>query len=110
MNALKVQHFNKDPATKKYATDFLTKETNLKDILDKIKGIAIVRNWVGAHYNYDGSLVSDKDVEEFGKLTLEFAELLTCPDSGQFPDKDKSGSHWETKTGSIRLHPLKEPS
>jgi len=110
MNALKVQHFNKDPAAKKYAPDSLSHETNLKDILDKIKGLAIVRNWVGAHYNYDGSLVSDKDVEEFGKLTLEFAELLTCPDSGQFPDKDKSGSHWETKTGSIRLHPLKEPS
>lgn len=109
IGALKVQHFGKDAATGKYVETSVTMETELKDVLEKIKELAIVRNWVGAHFNYDGSLVSDKDVEDFGKLTLELADLLTCPENGQFPDKDKSGSYWETKAGSIRLHPLKEP-
>jgi wobble nucleotide-excising tRNase len=109
IGALKVQHFGKDTTTGKYIETSVTIETELKDVLEKIKELAIVRNWVGAHFNYDGSLVSDKDVEYFGKLTLELADLLTCPENGQFPDKDKSGSYWETKAGSIRLHPLKEP-
>lgn len=109
LGALKVQHFSKD-ATGKYVQTSVTKETELKEIIEKIKALAIIRNWVGAHFNYDGSLVSDKDVEAFGNLTLELAELLTCPETGQFPDRKNSGSYWETKTGSIRLHPLQEPS
>lgn len=109
MSSLKVQHFGKDASTGKYLETSVTKEIDLKEIFEKIKELAVVRNWVGAHYNYDGSLVSDKDVETFGQITLELAELLTCPDSGQFPDRDRSGSYWETKAGSIRLHPLREP-
>jgi hypothetical protein len=109
LSTLRVQHFEKDKVSGKYVDTTVVKETDLKEVLDKIKELAIVRNWVGAHFNYDGSMVSDTDVENFGKLTLELAELLTCPESGQFPDRDNSGSYWETKTGSIRLHPLKEP-
>nr|MBA3284761.1 hypothetical protein [Nitrosopumilus sp.] len=66
-------------------------------------------NQVGAHFNFDGSLVSDGDIEDFGKATVEFAELLICPDCGALPDRNKSGSYWETKTGSIKLFPLIEP-
>lgn len=109
LSTLRVQHFEKDKVSGKCVDTTVVKETDLKEVLDKIKELAIIRNWVGAHFNYDGSMVSDTDVENFGKLTLELAELLTCPESGQFPDRDNSGSYWETKTGSIRLHPLKEP-
>jgi AAA domain len=109
ISSLRVQHFEKDKNTGKYVDTTIIKEADLKEVLDKIKDLAIIRNWVGAHFNYDGSMVSDTDVENFGKFTVELAELLTCPESGQFPDRDKSGSYWETKTGSIRLHPLKEP-
>jgi hypothetical protein len=34
-------------------------------------------------------MFSDKDVEDFGNLALELAELLTCLDNGQFPDRNK---------------------
>lgn len=108
-NALKIQHFKKETPTGKYSATDVIKETHLNDLLSKIKELTIIRNWVGAHYNPSGSLVSDKDVKEFANLTLELAELITCPENGQFPDKDHSGSYWETKSGSIRLHPLKEP-
>lgn len=106
---LKVEHMDKDASTGKYRTTSIAKAVELKETLNKIKQLAAVRNQVGAHYNFDGSLVSDTDVEEFGKLTLELAEQIICPDSGNFPDKNKSGSYWETRSGSIRLYPLKEP-
>lgn len=108
MDVIKVEHIGKDTAGK-YDQSIIAKTTDLKTILNNIKQLAIVRNWVGAHYNYDGSMVSDTDVEQFGKLTLELTELITCPDSGNFPDRNKSGSYWETKNGSIRLYPLEEP-
>ena len=108
MDTLKVEHLEKS-AIGKYDGLTVLKTVDLKTSLNNIKQLAIIRNWVGAHFNYDGSSVSDADVEEFGKLTLELSELITCPDSGNFPDRAKSGSYWETKNGSIRLHPLKEP-
>jgi hypothetical protein len=106
LGLLKVEHIGKDTSGK-YDGITIVKTVELKTLLNKIKELAIVRNWVGAHFNVDGSNVSDNDVEEFGKLILELAELITCPDSGNFPDRDK-GSYWQTKSGSIRLYPLKE--
>ncbi len=108
MNTLKVDHIGKN-ALGKYDGTIISKTVELKTMLNDIKQLAIVRNWVGAHFNVDGSSVSDTDVEQFGKLTLELSELITCPDSGNFPDRNKSGSYWETKNGSIRLYPLQEP-
>jgi hypothetical protein len=108
MNLLKVEHLGKNTLGK-YDGSVISKAVDLKALLNNIKRLAIVRNWVGAHFNYDGSTVSDADVEQFGKLTLELSELITCPDSGNFPDCNKSGSYWETKNGSIRLYPLQEP-
>jgi energy-coupling factor transporter ATP-binding protein EcfA2 len=109
MNTLKVEHLGKS-ALGKYDGTIISKTVELKTLLNNIKQLAIVRNWVGAHFNIDGSSVSDTDVEQFGKLTLELSQLITCPDSGNFPDRNKSGSYWETKNGSIRLYPLQEPS
>lgn len=105
---LRVQHLAKDEKGN-YIDDSFTKQQDLKPLIDNLKQLSAVRNQVGAHFNFDGSLVSDKDVEEFGTLTLEFAELLVCPECGSFPDRNKSGSYHETRTGSIRLHPLVEP-
>ena len=84
-------------------------ETELKLLIDRLKQLTAVRNQVGAHFNFDGSLVSDADVKEFGNLTFEFAKLLICPEDGSLPDRDKSGSYLETRSGSIRLYPLREP-
>ena len=48
-------------------------------------------------------------MEDFGNATVELAKLLICPECGALPDRNKSGSYWETKTGSIKLFPLMEP-
>ncbi|HSH65155.1 MAG TPA: hypothetical protein VLB84_05010 [Bacteroidia bacterium] len=106
---LKVQHLEKD-AEGKVVDGKIAKEVEIKPLIDKLKQLSAVRNQVGAHYNFDGSLVSDKDVTEFGELTLQLAEAITCPDNGAFPDRDKSGSYFETKSGIVRLFPLREPS
>jgi len=102
----KVEHLEKD-ATGKYTS--VIKQVELKPVIDKLKTLKAVRNQVGAHFNFDGSLVNDGDIEDFGKTTVEFAELLICPECGALPDRNKTGSHWETKTGSIKLFPLVEP-
>ena len=74
-----------------------------------MKTLTAIRNQVGAHYNFDGALVNDADVLLFGNATVEFAELLICPDCGALPDRKPSGSYWETRTSSIRLYPLMQP-
>jgi len=50
-------------------------------------------------------MVSDK-----GSLVYEFTEHLVCPEKQNFPEKDKSGSYFDTSSGSIRLFPISEPA
>lgn len=106
---LKVQHFKKDELGIYDYSTFI-KEQELKPMLDALRQMSAVRNQVGAHYNFDGSLVSDQDVEAFGEMVYEFTQNLVCPEKGNFPDRNKSGSYLETALGSIRLFPLTEPS
>lgn len=103
---LKVEHFTKD-ANNRYT--ILDKTVELRGIINELKQLNAVRNQVGAHYNFDGSLVSDDDVLQFGKKTIEFAELLICPENGNLPTENRSGSYWETKKKSIKLYPLQTP-
>jgi len=109
LKVFKVQHM-KPNGDGTFSNSEVDNEVEMKAIIDRLKQLSAVRNQVGAHYNFDGSLVSDPDVKEFGKLTLEFAKLLVCPENGSLPDKDKSGSYLETRSGSIKLFPVKEPS
>lgn len=106
LKVFRVVHYTKD-ATGKYTIQ--EKDVSLDTIIEKLKQLKAIRNQVGAHFNFDGSLVGDDDVIEFGKTTVEFAELLICPETGSLPDKDTSGSCWETKTGSVKLYPLVDP-
>lgn len=103
---LRVEHLGKNEEGK--YTNVLA-NTKLQDIIDKLKQLKAVRNQVGAHFNFDGSLVSDDDVTDFGNATVEFAKLIICPETGTMPDRKLSGSYWETRTGSIRLYPLIDP-
>lgn len=103
---LKVEHYEKDE-NGSYAV--LTKTVQLKDIIADLKGLSAVRNQVGAHYNFNGSLVSDSDVLELGRKTIEFAEFLICPENGKLPSENTSGSYWETKKKTIKLYPLATP-
>ncbi len=93
----------------KYCKTNFTEEVFLKTIIDSIKNLKAVRNQVGAHFTFDGALVGDNDIEDFANSTIQFAELLVCPKNGNLPDRNNSGSYWETKSGSIRLFPLIEP-
>jgi len=85
-------------------------ETLLKDRIDEIKQLSAVRNQVGCHYNFDGSLVSDGDVEKFGKASLGLADLVCCPTNGDMPDRDKTGECWETRSRTVKLYPLRTPA
>jgi hypothetical protein len=109
LNAMQVHHLVKDYTTGKYLEAPEDVKTPLKDVIDQLRSIAFIRNEVGAHFNLE-SQTSDEEVKNFGDLTLTLAKLLICPDSGSLPIRDKSGSYFDTPSGSIRLHPLKEPS
>lgn len=108
LKVLKVQRMNILPDGK-YCNNNFADEVYLKPVIDEIKNLKAIRNQVGAHFTYDGALVSDSDIEDFAKATVKLAELLVCPVNGTLPDRNKSGSYWETKSGSIRLFPLIEP-
>jgi ABC-type transport system involved in cytochrome c biogenesis ATPase subunit len=103
LKVLKVEHFSKDTSG---IYTILIRTVYLEQIINKLKTLNAIRNQVGAHFNFDGSLVSDNDVIDFGKTTIELAELLICPNSGNLPNNNSSGSYWRTSNGSIRLYPL----
>jgi wobble nucleotide-excising tRNase len=103
---LRVEHLEKDEQGN-YSS--IKETTDLHPVIEKLKQLKAVRNQVGAHYNFDGQLVSDDDVTDFGNAAVEFAEFIICPETGALPDRKPSGSYWETKSGSIRLYPLIDP-
>lgn len=103
LNVLRVEHISRDNDGNYTIID---KSVNLKPTIEKLKGLAAVRNQVGAHYNFDGSFVSDEDIMEFGSITIEFAELLICPTSGNLPTNNSSGSYWRSSLGTVRLYPI----
>lgn len=81
----------------------IEQETALCDIVNQIKGLAFIRNQVGAHFNLDVG-VSDSEVEKFGRKTLKFAKLLICPSTGELP-LSRELDHWKSKGGAIKLYP-----
>ncbi|MGJ1234712.1 MULTISPECIES: AAA family ATPase [Sphingobacterium] len=106
--ALVVQQIAVDE-TGKIIDNQIEKETQLQPIIQNLKGLAIIRNWVGAHFNPDGFNISDAEVCQFAELTLEFGELLTCPMEGGFPIKSTSGMYHATRSGRIRMLPFTQP-
>jgi energy-coupling factor transporter ATP-binding protein EcfA2 len=106
---LRVEHLEKN-ASGKFDAAAGVKEIILLPVFEKLKGLSFIRNQVGAHFNLSGSNVSDSDVEDFAKITLDLAQSLTCPESGDFPIQKNSGEYHETRSKSIRMYPLQEPS
>ena len=100
---------SEDEKKKKIRSFCSTGFTELKPFIEQFRSLACVRNQVGCHYNYDGSNFREKDIKDFGEAALAFAEAITCPDAGDMPSRNKSGSYWETRSGRIRLHPLEAP-
>ena len=85
------------------------KELSLKPILDKLDSKSWIRNVVGAHYNQVGMELTDKEIKEFCETVVNFAETMICEKCFEIPGRDKSGSYFECKCKTKRLHPLKEP-
>jgi hypothetical protein len=107
LKELRVQKMKKLPDGS-FSQSEIQEEIYLKPVIDEMKSLKFVRNQVGAHFNFDGALVSDKDIEDFANATIRFTELLICPVNGNLPERNR-GTHWETKSGAIRLLPLVEP-
>jgi len=84
--------------------------TPIPPLLESLKTLAFVRNHVGAHYNTLGSDCTDAEVEKFAKMVTALGDLLVCPKGGDLPDRNKTGSHHQSKSGHVRLFPLEEPS
>ena len=82
----------------------------LEPIVTQIKGLATVRNQVGCHYNFEAANVSDKEVEELGKVTVLFGEALVCSEHGDLPSRNRSGSYHESRSGKVHLHPFDQPN
>lgn len=50
-----------------------------------IDQLSFIRNQVGAHFNLIGMDVSDREVEAFGRSTVELVDVLTCRRCRQVP-------------------------
>lgn len=83
-------------------------EITLKDYHQKLDGILLIRNEVGAHFNPSGNDWSDNDVREFGQAAYDLAEALACPQCGHIPKNvrsDHRGCSCEA-TYQTRLYPM----
>ncbi len=83
-------------------------EITLKDYHEKLDGMMLIRNEVGAHFNLSGNDWSDNDVREFGQAAYDLAEALACPQCGHIPKNvrsDHRGCSCEAKY-QTRLYPM----
>jgi energy-coupling factor transporter ATP-binding protein EcfA2 len=81
---------------------------NLADALDELSSLTWIRSQVGAHFNYKGMEISDKEVIEFGRATLELLDLLICPKCGELPRRH-DGSAWRCGCKTRWMTPLAIP-
>ncbi|NBC47322.1 MAG: hypothetical protein GVY22_04880 [Gammaproteobacteria bacterium] len=70
---------------------------------------SLQKGWsLGAHFNLSGLDLSDAEVEEFAKLTVELAQILSCGTCGQIPGK-QGVNHYECscpRPAVVRILPL----
>ncbi len=93
----------------KIQTDGTFTPSPLELILEEIKSLSWIRNEVGCHFRLDNN-TSDTEVKHFGEITISLAKSLICNGCGELPYRDKSGSYWECRCGSVQMHPHKIPS
>lgn len=87
----------------------VTKSYELQEHLDNLFSLTPIRNEAGCHYNESGGELSDSDITSFGQQTMELYQLMTCNSCEEIPKNKKSGSYWECRCKSKRLHPLHQP-
>lgn len=77
-------------------------------VVTKIRGMAFLRNQVGAHFNVAGAAVADADIQDFADSTVQLAEALSCATCGQIPGK-KTATYFQcscTAPYEVRMLPL----
>jgi len=79
-------------------------ELMIKETLDAIKAMTFIRNKVGCHFGSQGGNVSDSEVRELGRETLNLVTTLVCFNCGNLPERNK-GTHFECPCSKTRLEP-----
>ncbi len=68
--------------------------TAAKAAYDAVNGLHFIRNQVGCHFNAPGMEIPDDDVRNFGSVTVDLVESLTCPNCGALATKTANdGTH-----------------
>lgn len=86
-----------------------TASTDANAVMTELRGMAFLRNQVGAHYNAPAADISDADIRRFAELTVKLARELGCISCGQMPGRE-TGTHFRcscSEPREIRLLPLR---
>ncbi len=107
--SLRVELLSKN-ADGKFDPALPVQEVPLLPHFEELGKLAFIRSQAGAHFDLLGPDVSDTDIFSFANHALSLAERLTCPETGEFPDRPASGAFWETRSRAVRMYPLEEPA
>jgi hypothetical protein len=80
-------------------------ELTVVEPFDALKAMAFIRNEAGCHFNARGAEITDGEVEEFAKFTLQFAHAIVCARCGEVSRREK-GTHFECQCGDLKMEPL----
>ena len=81
----------------------------LKPLIGAATSAQWVRNAVGCHFTALDSQIPDVEVAQFASAVLALADAIICQGCRSMPDKDKTGSNWQCRCGSVALWPLVRP-
>lgn len=81
----------------------------LKPLIGAATSAQWVRNAVGCHFTALDSQIPDVEVSHFASAVLALADSMICQGCKSMPDKDKTGSNWQCRCGSVALWPLARP-
>jgi recombinational DNA repair ATPase RecF len=81
----------------------------IKPLIGAATSAQWVRNAVGCHFTALDSQIPDVEVAQFASAVLVLANSIICQGCKSMPDKDKTGSNWQCRCGSVALWPLARP-
>ena len=81
----------------------------LKPLIGAATSAQWVRNAVGCHFTALDSQIPDVEVSQFASAVLALADSIICQGCKSMPDKDRTGSNWQCRCGSVALSPYARP-
>lgn len=85
------------------------RSVELKALIGTATSAQWVRNAVGCHFTSLDSQIPDVEVSQFAAAVLALADSIICQGCKSMPDKNKTGSNWQCRCGSVALWPLARP-